>query len=133
MLAQLRTRGALPLQLAALVVAEMELKTHTAMQQCETHTPVAFRERENPLVILDAGGLKSLDSYPPGLSRFAFAATRRKACCARLEESSKRTHVIVEHGLHAHDVGDALGNGGMDVRRRHIQKPAGASICKASS
>jgi hypothetical protein len=121
-LAQLGTRGLVPLELATLVIAQDQPKVHTAVQQGETHTPVSFREREDPLVVLDAGGLKGFDRIAGGFGGFAVPRDPAKGLLRQVGRQTKPSaHVVVQHRLHPHDVDDALRDGRVDIR---------AGVCK---
>jgi hypothetical protein len=70
-LAQLGTGGLVSLQLPALVVPQHQAKVYAAVQQGETHAPIACSERANALVVLDAGGIKGFNNITPGLGGLA--------------------------------------------------------------
>ena len=113
---QLRTGGLVPLELAALVIAHMQPKVDPTMQQGETHTPVSCNERENALVILDARGIEGFDGCPVHFGGFAIGSDAPEGLLCQVGGEAKApTDVIVEHGLHAHDIGDAVGYGGVDI------------------
>ena len=118
-LAQLGACRLVARELAALVVAQDQAKVYATMQQRETHAPVSFSEREDTLVVLDTRGVKRFDLIAVCFRSFAIARDAAKGLLREIGgEPKASTHVIVEHGLHAHDVDDALRNRGMDIGAR---------------
>src|ERR1051326_6882199 len=100
-LAPLGAGGLVAFELPALVVAEVKAEVDPAMQQGETHAPVAFSERENPLVILNARGIERFDNITVGPSGFPVAGDTPKSLLGEIRGQSRATtHIIVEHGLH---------------------------------
>jgi hypothetical protein len=66
---------------------------------------------------LDARGFKGLDRLAVCFGRFTVARHATKRLLRQIgREAKAATHVIVEHGLHAHDIGDAVGNRAVDIR-----------------
>ena len=116
-LTQLSTGGLLAREFATLVVPQHQTKVHTAMQQGEAYAPFSFNEREDTLVILDARGIERLDRIAVGFGRLAIPRHPAKGLLGQIRgEPKPSAHVIVQHGLHTHDIDNALRNRGMDVR-----------------
>src|SRR5262245_31307099 len=102
-LTQLRTGRLVPLQLAPLIVADMQPEVCPSMQQREAHAPVSFNERENALVILEAGGIEGVDSIALSFGCLAIPRNTPKGLLGEIRgEPKTATHVVVEHSLHTH-------------------------------
>jgi hypothetical protein len=73
-----------------------------ARQQGEAHTPLAFNERKNLLVVLDTGRIKGFDPFTSGSRRFAIGRYPAKGVLGGVrEQPTMGAHIMGEHGLHA--------------------------------
>jgi hypothetical protein len=116
-LAYLGCFGLLPLQLATLVMAKVQVHACTAMEQRQAHGPIMLSKAEDACIVLDTGRRKRLNRALRCMGRFPVHRDTANGLNRQIRRQLKAAaHLVVEHRLHTVFVADVGRQGVVDIR-----------------